>query len=43
MTQLINDQDLEFMLYQVFNAEQLNSFERYQEHDKVTFDSILHR
>ena len=42
MTQLINDQDLEFMLYQVFNAEQLNSFERYQEHDKVTFDSILH-
>lgn len=41
MTQLINDKDLNFLLYDVFKLEQLTELERYQEHDKTTFDSIL--
>lgn len=41
MTQLINDKDLNFLLYDVFKLEQLSSLERYAEHDKSTFDSIL--
>lgn len=41
MTALINQKDLDFLLYQVFSAEQLTQLERYQEHDKATFDSIL--
>lgn len=41
MTTLINQKDLDFLLYQVFSAEQLTQLERYQEHDKATFDSIL--
>ncbi len=41
MTQLINDKDLNFLLYDVFKLEQLTQLERYQEHDKTTFDSIL--
>ncbi|WP_312080501.1 acyl-CoA dehydrogenase [Acinetobacter schindleri] len=41
MTQLINDKDLNFLLYDVFKLEQLTQLERYQEHDKTTFGSIL--
>ena len=41
MTQLIDDKDLNFLLYDVFKLEQLTQLERYQEHDKTTFDSIL--
>ncbi|MBP2543261.1 acyl-CoA dehydrogenase [Acinetobacter guillouiae] len=41
MTQLINQKDLNFLLYQVFGAEQLTQFERYKEHDKTTFDNVL--
>ncbi len=41
MTKLINEKDLNFMLYQIFDAEGLTKFEKYQEHDKTTFDSIL--
>jgi len=41
MTALINQKDLDFLLYQVFAAEQLTQLERYHEHDKATFDSIL--
>lgn len=41
MAQLINDKDLNFLLYQVFSAEQLTQFERYSEHDRSTFDAIL--
>ncbi|WP_411686565.1 acyl-CoA dehydrogenase [Acinetobacter pseudolwoffii] len=41
MTQLINDKDLNFLLYDVFKLEALTKLERYQEHDKNTFDSIL--
>ncbi|WP_074382727.1 acyl-CoA dehydrogenase [Acinetobacter pseudolwoffii] len=41
MTELINDKDLNFLLYDVFKLEALTKLERYQEHDKNTFDSIL--
>lgn len=41
MTQLIRSKDLDFLLYQVFDAEKLTQFSRYKEHDKTTFDSIL--
>jgi len=41
MSKLVNPKDLEFLLYRVFNAEQLTEFERYQDHDRTTFDGIL--
>src|SRR5690606_11467929 len=41
MTQLINDKDLNFLLYDVFKLVALTELERYQDHDKNTFDSIL--
>ena len=41
MTALINWKDLNFLLYDVFKAEQLAKIERYQEHDRTTFDGIL--
>ena len=41
VTQLINDKDLNFLLYDVFKLEALTELERYQDHDKNTFDSIL--
>lgn len=41
MAQLINDKDLNFLLYDVFKAEELTQFPRYTEHDTSTFNSIL--
>lgn len=41
MSSLIHTKDLNFLLYQVFEAEQLTELNRYKEHDKTTFDSIL--
>ena len=41
MTKLISLKDLDFLLYQVFDAEQLTQLDRYKEHDKTTFNSIL--
>lgn len=41
VTQLINDKDLHFQLYDVFKLEALTKLQRYQDHDKNTFDSIL--
>lgn len=41
MSKLVNPKDLEFLLYQVFNAEQLTELERFQDHDRTTFDGIL--
>jgi butyryl-CoA dehydrogenase len=41
MSKLVNPKDLEFLLYQVFNAEQLTEFERYKDHDRTTIDGIL--
>ncbi|KKW81401.1 acyl-CoA dehydrogenase [Acinetobacter sp. Ag2] len=41
MSSLIHTKDLNFLLYQVFEAETLTELNRYKEHDKTTFDSIL--
>ncbi|KAB0628784.1 acyl-CoA dehydrogenase [Acinetobacter gandensis] len=41
MTQLINDKDLNFLLYDVFKAQELIQFPRFAEHDVETFNSIL--
>ena len=38
---LINQQDLEFLLYQVLDANKLPETDRYADHDKTTFDGIL--
>ena len=38
---LINPKDLEFLLYDVFDAEGLTAFSRYQDHDKTTFDGVI--
>lgn len=41
MPTIINNKDLEFLLYNVFNAEQLTELPRFVEHDRTTFDGIL--
>ncbi|MDX1706174.1 acyl-CoA dehydrogenase [Pseudidiomarina sp.] len=41
MSRLVSQQDLEFLLYQVFSAEQLKEYSCYQDYDRETFDSIL--
>ncbi len=41
MTQLMNNKDLSFMLFDVFKADELNQFPRFSEHDVETFNSIL--
>ena len=41
MSKLVNPKDLEFLLYRVFNAEQLTELERFKDHDRTTFDGIL--
>ncbi|MGE8540234.1 MAG: acyl-CoA dehydrogenase family protein, partial [Acinetobacter sp.] len=41
MAQLVNEKDLNFLLYDVFKAEELTQFPRYAEHDTATFNSIL--
>ncbi|MAK91330.1 MAG: acyl-CoA dehydrogenase [Oleibacter sp.] len=41
MAHLMNNKDLEFLLYQVFDAEQLTRLSRYQDHDRTTFDELL--
>ena len=41
MSTLINNKDLTFLLYNVFNAEQLTELPRFAEHDRTTFDAIL--
>ena len=38
---LINPKDLEFLLYDVFDAQGLTSYPPYQDHDKTTFDSVI--
>ena len=41
MTQVIADQkDMEFILYELFNAEKLLSFEKYRGFSKKIFDMI---
>ncbi|WP_353142470.1 acyl-CoA dehydrogenase [Acinetobacter pragensis] len=41
MVQLVNEKDLNFLLYDVFKAAELTQFPRFAEHDVVTFNSIL--
>ncbi|CAM4282265.1 acyl-CoA dehydrogenase [Acinetobacter pragensis] len=41
MVQLVNEKDLNFLLYDVFKAAELTQFPRFAEHDTVTFNSIL--
>lgn len=38
---LINDKDLEFLLYHVFDAEGLTQFPAYSDHDRTTFDGVI--
>lgn len=41
MSELINNKDLCFLLYQVFAAEQLTTLPAFKDHDRTTFDGIL--
>jgi len=41
MYQLINNRDLEFQLYELFDVEALFSRDRFSEHNKETFDAVL--
>lgn len=41
MVQLVNEKDLNFLLYDVFKAAELTQFPRFAEHDTATFNSIL--
>jgi butyryl-CoA dehydrogenase len=38
---LINERDLEFMLYELFDSESLIKRERYQDHDRQTFNEVI--
>lgn len=38
---MINERDLEFMLYELFDSETLISRERYQDHDRQTFNEVI--
>ncbi|WP_351088089.1 acyl-CoA dehydrogenase [Shewanella sp. S1-49-MNA-CIBAN-0167] len=38
---LMNQRDLEFMLYELFDSEALTSRERYQDHDRQTFNEVV--
>ncbi len=41
MSNLMNAKDMEFLLYQVFAAEDLTQYEHFQDHDRTTFDEVL--
>ncbi len=38
---LMNERDLEFMLYELFDSEALLNRERYQDHDRQTFNEVI--
>ena len=38
---LMNERDLEFMLYELFDSESLIKRERYQDHDRHTFNEVI--
>ena len=38
---LMNERDLEFMLYELFDSEALTNRERYQDHDRHTFNEVV--
>ncbi|MCF6262810.1 MAG: acyl-CoA dehydrogenase [Xanthomonadales bacterium] len=41
MNQLINQQDLEFLLYDLLDAESLLSYPHYEDHSRETFDAFI--
>ncbi len=41
MNQLMNNRDLEFQLYQLFDIDSLFTREKFSEHSKQTFDAVL--
>ncbi|WP_286267471.1 acyl-CoA dehydrogenase [Thalassotalea atypica] len=38
---MLNERDLDFMLYEFFDTESLNKRERYQDHDRHTFNEVI--
>jgi len=38
---MMNERDLEFMLYELFDSEALLTRERYQDHDRQTFNEVI--
>ncbi|WOT06895.1 acyl-CoA dehydrogenase [Shewanella youngdeokensis] len=38
---MINERDLDFMLYELFKSEQLLKRARYQDHDRMTFNEVI--
>ena len=38
---LMNERDIEFMLYELFDSESLIQRERYQDHDRHTFNEVI--
>ena len=41
MANLMNPKDMDFLLYNVFKAQELTDAQTYQDHDKTTFDEVL--
>ncbi|EAT12090.1 acyl-CoA dehydrogenase [Bermanella marisrubri] len=41
MSKLINNKDLSFLLYDVFNANNLSDIPAYADHDQTTYDSVI--
>ena len=41
MANLMNPKDMDFLLYNVFQAQELTDAQTYQDHDKTTFDEVL--
>ena len=39
---LMNERDLEFLLYELFDSEALIKRDRYQDHDRQTFNEVMH-
>jgi butyryl-CoA dehydrogenase len=38
---MLNERDIEFMLYEFLNSESLSSRERYKDHDRQTFNEVI--
>ena len=38
---IVSQRDLDFMLYELFDVESLNKRERYQDHNRETFDAAI--
>ena len=41
MSLLLNPRDLDFLLYELLDAEALGASARYAEHDRQTFDAVI--